>query len=1142
MKNKKMLLSLLAVGILALAGCKDTPTVEPTPTPEQSSTPEESSTPEQQFSPVALDVIKTYSNNEAVHAEGVVYGVTKNGFFFTDSSSTGIFVNMGDNWSSTVEIGSKVQVEAKFSLVSGYCMLKQATVNVVAENQTVPVTAVEKEFTFVNDLVASASGDYGMLVKLSGNLSQVGGSYVLTDDSGNTLDFVSTSADHLATFVGKRVTLEAIVYKTNAQGKWQLVFAGDEGDIVDATLSFEDYVQLATEELTSLIPETCTGNLNLPQTHSVDETLTYTWAVKTGTSVTIVENKAVVTLPETDEEVVLTVTIAKGEETREVDFTITSKAVVEKTVAEFMAALPLSGDAVKVNGVVVAMGRNQGSQSAPYEASKRYVVIQDSSTTDSVPVNYYYSSTDYGFDGLSVGDKVVVNGSWSSEKGETNNPSINASSVTLVSEGAACTDAKTTATVISTKEQYEDLGKNPDDYTGKLLKFENPYIAYSTTGAPNPSNWVRFGADSSVSTVGGRSLATLIGLGNENVDMGWDKHFTIANSGTEASQFAGDIYAYLVYRSASYLQLCIPSASYITLEDADQHAAYQAITALANSVDSEGQLTLSDVEGLTYTFDDGVEGSEIIAADGKVGLATSNMNVSVTVTKGEATFTKSITVVSAATYSLTVGEETNGTTTLSKSSELLQNEEVTATFTPAEGYVALSYTVTSGETSVTYPAYNKTTATFVVPGDATVTTEYALASEVAAFNYADGRSVAYYYVDGTFQNSGGDKSYDYDYVMDSIRDEEGNYIDSSIFGVEPITTFANGKWANFFDSSGRIALFSEKTGEYSGFTMTSTHKIHSITITYQSATYVTRASVKAGETELEGMIESEAVRSYYVGGNSFSITNVSGGNYLYMKSINIVYEAPAAHAYEYDADGHWASCSTCDYAIAKETHVYDGNTFNKDSEGHSKVCDTCNYEAAKENHTYNEGVCECGQVEPVSGVTYATQTIDANHENSTSKLLYGNENGEWVLSDAVIDEQTFAELVKDSQGNSYNTDLFDFKCIPNAESKKVLNFSYPSTSYDNNVIQIQPSAGIIIECEQKISKVVITYATNSSVNNSTRGLVKAGDTEVTGSLVENATYEYVINANSVTIQCNTSSSSLFLYSIDIIYEVPAETE
>jgi hypothetical protein len=279
---------------------------------------------------------------------------------------------------------------------------------------------------------------------------------------------------------------------------------------------------------------------------------------------------------------------------------------------------------------------------------------------------------------------------------------------------------------------------------------------------------------------------------------------------------------------------------------------------------------------------------------------------------------------------------------------------------------------------------------------------------------------------------------------------------------------------------------------------------------------------------------------YLIDNNSFSISNASGSGYLYIRSVEIVYAAPSAHGYESDAEGHWASCPSCDFTAAKEAHTYENCAYVTDDEGHAKVCTVCEYEAAKENHTYVDGACECGKLEPTSGVTYASTTIDANNANPTSKLLYGNEKGEWVLSSNVIDEATFAQYVCDTAGNPYDTALFDFKAIANAETGKVLNFSYSSKSYENRVIQIQPTAGITIECQQKIAYIVVTYATNNSVDNYPRGLIKVNDAEVTGTQQgEGSVYQYTVNANSVTIMSNATSTtgdSVFLYSIEIVYE------
>lgn len=904
MKNKA-LFSLLAISMLALTGCQDPTTTSSTP--EESSTPVESSTPE--FNATSLDVVKSsYANNQEVQVEGIVYGVTSNGFFVTDSAKAGIFVNMGDNWQALVSIGNKVQIDGKFSLVSGYCMIKQATVKVVSENETVPVTSAEKEFAFINDLTASASGDYGMLVKLTGNLTEgSGGSFELIDDAGNVLVLAANSAALLQSYAGKRISLEAIVYKKDSSGTWQLVFAGDQSDIVEAALTFDNYFALAKEELDLLMPESCVGNLNLPQGHNVDTTMTYTWAVKSGTSVSIVENNAVVVAPEADEEVVLTVTVTKGEDSRTIDYTIISKAIVEQTVAQFMENEPLDGDGVKVTGVVVAMGRNQGSTSEPYSASKRYVIIQDEQTQDRVPVDYYYSSTNHAYETIEVGDKVIVTGSYSNKTSETSNPSISATGVALVASDLGVSASFDSAVVLNSEETYEDLASNPNNYTGKLLKFENPYLAYSTSGEPNPSNWVRFGYDANVAKVANRSLATLIGLGNENVCVGWDEYFDIPYSGQQGLQIQGDIYAYLVYRSASYLQLCIPNANYIQFDDENEQLLFNEYASLPETIDSKGQLVLK--EGLTYSFEDGVEGSDIIDSSGKVGTALANMDVTVTVSKvvGEKTysFTKNITVISATTYSLSLVESANGTTTLSKQTGLLEEEEVTLTFAPLEGYVVVSYTIKTGDVSTTIAAYNLTESTFAVQGNSEISVEYGLASDYAVFTITAesgvGSALLWYGKDGSdawSSSTSGNTARDYEYVMGRIADIDGNKIDPTIFSVAAKTAPSlNGKWANFnADSSsyeGKEMCIYGCTDETSAIVFTSTLEIYCVRITFVNATNAnTRSAVYAAEKEVHGQSESSTVKSYAIYGNTFEIVN-TGYTYLYFDSVEIVYKAPA---------------------------------------------------------------------------------------------------------------------------------------------------------------------------------------------------------------------------------------------------------
>ena len=213
------------------------------------------------------------------------------------------------------------------------------------------------------------------------------------------------------------------------------------------------------------------------------------------------------------------------------------------------------------------------------------------------------------------------------------------------------------------------------------------------------------------------------------------------------------------------------------------------------------------------------------------------------------------------------------------------------TFTPNDGYTLLSYTLTNKQGSNEIAAYGHSSASITIDSDTKLTANYGKSSEYTMFNYSSGTSISYYYKDGTFKNESGSNTYTYNQVINSIKDDKGNSINSNIFSVEPITTFTSGKWANlYFSRDGYgLSLYSTDKDTYSGITFNSTKIIHSITITYYSISYPSRALVESSGKELIGNKESETVYSYLVNGENFSITNISGGKYLYIPAIEIVY-------------------------------------------------------------------------------------------------------------------------------------------------------------------------------------------------------------------------------------------------------------
>ena len=252
--------------------------------------------------------------------------------------------------------------------------------------------------------------------------------------------------------------------------------------------------------------------------------------------------------------------------------------------------------------------------------------------------------------------------------------------------------------------------------------------------------------------------------------------------------------------------------------------------------------------------------------------------------------------------------DNNGITSFSKSKGLEEGEEVEITFTPNSGYTLLSYTIINDNGSVTIPSYKDTNASLTITSNTVVEANYVKTNNVESFNYCSGDSKLIYFIDGKYQNSGKTTTYTEEDILACMKDSEGNSIDSSIFGISPITTFKDGKWVNPYYSKNNygLSLYSSET-EYSGITFNSLKTIYSITITYYSENYYDRAEVISNEKTLSRFKESDTSYSYLVNGNNFSITNISGGNYLYIPSIEIVYECDGAFegpvTITYDANG-----------------------------------------------------------------------------------------------------------------------------------------------------------------------------------------------------------------------------------------------
>lgn len=520
------------------------------------------------FTPVAIETIAaTYKNNQVVHAEGIVYAVTANGFYLSDSANGHIFVVRGSSWVKDVAVGDKVQVMGKFGYAQNIIQIKDVnSCQKVSSGNESAVVAAESTVAAVNALASSDRTVYGKVVTLVGTLEKNGVMYALADENGNFVFFDSNSNEEaLAANEGKRVKLNAVVYKfLTSDNVWTLSFAGANEDIVETPLSFDEIKAKALTHLNEVVAKNVYGALDLPSVHDIISNVKYSWAVEANDYLSIENNVASVVIDSVDHEVVLKVTINYGEQSETIDFPVTLKGIVEQTVSEFYANKPMVDDStVIVRGIIVSFARNQS-------LSTRSIIIKDPVTKETLPIDFaktgdYILNDSDTFKSLQIGDEVVVTAEYSF----SGRPTIQCvSKVEKKSSGNEVSHDFENAYVLDSQQSYENLAANVYDYSGQLVKFANPFLNYSTTSTPSDTNWVQLGYDDKIGAEGfkvngtGRKFAFLIAAVNENLGSDvWHKYYEFPFSGQSAQQYDLEIYAYCLYVSDSYVAFIIPDQS-----------------------------------------------------------------------------------------------------------------------------------------------------------------------------------------------------------------------------------------------------------------------------------------------------------------------------------------------------------------------------------------------------------------------------------------------------------------------------------------------------------------------------------------------------------------------------------------------------
>lgn len=546
---KRLFLTLvLFLTVLSLANCTD-------PKPEE-------------FTPRPIaTVLTTGVNNANIKVEGIVYGVISNGFYVADSSEGKIFVIMGSSWTPNVAEGDKVQITGQFSLINNFPQIKNVEkVTVVSSNNSLPLSATNSTVTSVASLSAtSKTGSYASYVNLTVTIGKnLAGTYYLSDDDGNSiLVYGSSNVSAFENIINSRVTLKAIVHNfVVSENKWQVSFVGKASDIVESPLSFDDIINKALEDVEARVPKEVYGKLSLPKVHSLNSYITYGWAVDENDYLSIDNNGNVtINYDEEDHEITLKLTISDGSESQTVDYPITSKGIVERTVSDLLDNLPsVNMSVVLVSGLVVGIARNQ-------TISLRSYILQDPTTLQTTTVDFanagdYILNSSDEFNSVKIGDMIKVRG----EYRKSDRPTImNVLEIEIKSSNNPYQHDLDNAYVLNDEASYLEFGNNYHLYLNTLVKIENPFLNFSTSSTPSDTNWVRLGYDGTSGNLGfgpestKRFFAFLIAAQNESLgNESWYKMFDIPFVAGPAVQQEGYFYAYALYVSETYLAFLIP--------------------------------------------------------------------------------------------------------------------------------------------------------------------------------------------------------------------------------------------------------------------------------------------------------------------------------------------------------------------------------------------------------------------------------------------------------------------------------------------------------------------------------------------------------------------------------------------------------
>lgn len=543
-------------------------------------------------------ILENSKDKEEVYVGGTIYFIETAGLYISDSNLGKIFVQTATSGKG-YEVGKKVEVKGKFDITGGQRKIIATSVEAKGDGTTVSATsATIKTLSSLSD--ADKKGSWYTLATTIGTIEYNEALMelkIVSDDTVNSIIIDDkANINLLKARAGERIELKVILTGYDSiSNLWRAQYI--ETSVKESQYTIAELKSMVEGFLDENVRQEITGGgLSLPAVYQPVQDVTITWTTDLTTLIEILpleegstEYLTNVEIPDADTTGKLTAEVKyKDNDPFTIELDIKVKTLVKTTLKEAIAE---KAQISLFDAVVVGFAAGQNI------TFKSYIVQDLSDPNVIISVDYYGNETD-GFgsyiNDVKVGDVLTFVASFR----ESGRPCFNEVSTTKTDTTQDPVYDFENAPVLNAETWGNFPGYN------KFVKLENPYMRYSTSTAPAPTNWVRLGyAEDNVGVNFGignnKTLAFLIRPLDELMGKSWRDGLNIPVTTGTPIMYDGDIYGYVLYESDTYFQFVavntehfVPSHRLQVIEDLDESLPARI---------EEGDLTLPT----THKFVDG---------------------------------------------------------------------------------------------------------------------------------------------------------------------------------------------------------------------------------------------------------------------------------------------------------------------------------------------------------------------------------------------------------------------------------------------------------------------------------------------------------------------------------------------------------